>query len=262
MKLIISALHFAWQDMAECLTKATGEMGLDGVELSWHRSFCRPHCTAADLDQLASVREATGARVSAHIWSNLAESERTEARDDLLDWLRVCDRTGTTNLVIHGGSYSDQIEGIRRTRRVLEDVLPAFERSRVVLNLENHYAYSYRACQELFSEPWEFNEVLTLDSPSLKFCFDTGHGNMTRNTPELLDALAPWLTYIHLADNHGIDDDHTPYGGGTVAWQDVFAQLRRLSFDGTFCVEFPVFEDHAPFQACTREIRRLWARVG
>ena len=35
-----------------------------------------------------------------------------------------------------------------------------FGRAGVVLNLENHYAYDYRNCRELFSEPWEFRELV------------------------------------------------------------------------------------------------------
>ncbi len=259
MDIIISALHFAWQDMNDCLMKATRELGLDGVELSWHESFCRPHCTAKDMDDLASRRENHDSPLSAHIWNNLAESDPPRARGDLLNWLKFCDSTGVKNLVIHGGSYADQKEGIARTRRVLESVLSEFERKRVVLNLENHYAYHYRNCRELFSDPWEFEKVLTLNSPSLKCCFDTGHGNMTGNTPELLDALAPWLNYIHLADNGGLDDDHTPYQQGTVAWDDVFARLRHISFNGVFCIEFPVGEDRTPFLTCVKEIRDRWS---
>ena len=187
MNIVISALHFAWQDMNDCLATATRGLGLDGVELSWHESFSRIHCTAEDLEWLASIRGKHRSLLSAHIWNNLAESDPAEAGDVLLKWLQVCDRTGTKNLVMHGGSFADRKEGIARTRCVLERVLPEFERKQVVLNLENHYAYDYRNSRELFSEPWEFREVLTLDSPSLKVCFDTGHGNMTGNTADLLD---------------------------------------------------------------------------
>jgi len=211
------------------------------------------------MDMLASLQGKHGSMVSAHIWNNLAESDATEAKNDLLSWLRLCDKTGAKDLVIHGGSFADRKEGVARTRRVLESVLSEFERKHVVLNLENHYAYDYRNCRELFSEPWEFNEVLTLDSPSMKFCFDTGHGNMTDNTAELLGALAPWLNYVHLADNHGLDDNHAAYKQGSVAWEDVFARLRDISFNGVFCIEFPVLEDRKPFQACVQEIRNRWS---
>ncbi|MBI5092612.1 MAG: sugar phosphate isomerase/epimerase [Candidatus Hydrogenedentes bacterium] len=257
MKTVISALHFDWRDMGECLRVATGELGLDGVELSWHESSCRPHCTQEDLAALTTSSGRSGVALSAHIWDNIAEADHAAVTGSLLGWLKLCRKTGTTDLIIHGGSYGNQKEGIDRARRVFESVLPAFERAHVTLNLENHYAYDYHGCRELFSEPWEFLEVLALDSPSLKFCFDTGHGNMTRNTGELLESLAPWLNYVHMADNRGVDDDHLAYGQGTVAWEDVFARLRSMKFDGVMCVEFPVHEDREPFKACVAEIRRL-----
>ena len=87
MDIVISALHFAWQDMTDCLMNATRVLGLDGVEFSWHESFSRPHCTAADIDALASYRGKQQWLLSAHIWNNLAESDPTKAGGDLLNWL-------------------------------------------------------------------------------------------------------------------------------------------------------------------------------
>ena len=258
MRIVISALQFVWEDMGQCLARATREFGLDGIELSWHESFCRPHCTLADLNTLASLRSKHDARLSAHVWSNLSEATPSAAQEDLLRWLHLCETTGVRDLIVHGGSYHDRKEGVARTRRVLEHVLPEFERQQTALNVENHYAFEYRNCRELFSQPWEFAEIFDLGSPSLRFCFDTGHGNMTGNTAELLDALAPWTNYVHLADNHGINDDHVPYGKGTVAWQEVFERLRRNSFDGVFCIEFPVREDRIPLDACVQRIRNAW----
>jgi sugar phosphate isomerase/epimerase len=247
--------------MGQCLARATREFGLDGVELSWHESFCRPHCTLADLDTLAALRSQHDARLSAHIWSNLAEVPPAAAQEDLLRWLHRCEQTDVRDLIVHGGSYPDRKEGIRRTRHVLERVLPEFERRRITLNVENHYAFEYRDCHELFSQPWEFAEILDLGSPSLKCCFDTGHGNMTGNTGELLDALAPWVNYVHLADNHDNADDHVAYGRGTVAWQEVFERLKQNAFDGVFCIEFPVREDRSPLDACVERIRKQWPAV-
>jgi sugar phosphate isomerase/epimerase len=211
------------------------------------------------MDALASPAARGDAVVSAHIWDNVAEADLAQAEASLLRWLSECRRTGVSDLVVHGGSYPDQREGIARTRRVFGRVLPAFERAGVVLNLENHYAYDYRGCQELFSEPWEFLEVLRLNSPSLRFCFDTGHANMTRNSAALLGELAPWLGYVHLADNHGVDDDHIGYGQGTVDWNGIFSRLQAHRYDGVLCVEFPVRDDRMPFRACIDEIGRRWA---
>jgi len=259
MKIVISALHFAWQEMEQCLSRVSGEFGLDGVELSWHASFARPHCTREDLAVLARQRGRTGLVLDAHIWEDLARLGSGPAEQALLKWLECCRQTGVSGLVIHGGSRPDRREGVAVTRRILDGVLGQFERAGVALKLENHYAYEYRDCQELFSEPWEFLEVFALDSPALRFCFDTGHGHMTRNGEELLRQLAPWLTHVHLADNHGEHDDHCGFRQGTVPWDAYWLALREIRFDGTFCVEFPVRDDQAPFRRCTAELRARFA---
>jgi len=258
MNIVISALHFVWGDIEECLERARNEFGLDGIELSWAPSFARPHCTREDLGDLRRVKGRTDLRLDAHIWENLAGLAPEEAEAALLGWLDLCGQTGVVGLVIHGGSHPDRREGVLRVRRVLESVLPRFERAGVTLNLENHYAYDYRGCQELFSEPWEFAEVFSLDSPSLKFCFDTGHGHMTRNCEALLRELAPHLHHVHLADNHGEHDDHCMFREGTVPWDLIFDTTRQIGFDGNFCVEFPVRDDLAPFHACVAELRERW----
>jgi sugar phosphate isomerase/epimerase len=254
MQYVISALHFAWETPEECLARATDEFGLDGVELSLNLSYSRPHCTEEDLAWLA-VDGPKDVHLSGHIWENLAQLGPDRGAEALLYWLPVCHRAGIDNLILHGGSHDDQQEGIRLTREALASVLPMFEAAEVVLNLENHYPYGYRDCHELFSEPWEFQRVLDLDSPSLRFCFDTGHGNMSKNGVELIRELAPWLSYVHLADNGGVDDDHCGFREGTTDWDGYLAALRDVGFAGTYCVEFPVREDTAPFARCLRELR-------
>ncbi|HEX2950276.1 MAG TPA: sugar phosphate isomerase/epimerase family protein [Armatimonadota bacterium] len=262
MQTIISALHFAWNNIDDCFRRAKQDFQLDGVELSCDNSFARPHCTHEDLPAIRDAAERYGVRVEAHIWENLAQLGQEHATEALLKWLAVCRDTGITGLVIHGGSYPDHREGIQRTRHILENVIPRFERSHVVLKLENHYAYTYKGCQELFSEPWEFLEVFsTIASPALRCCFDTGHGNMTKNSAALLHELAPYLAHVHLADNHGVDDDHCGYQQGTVDWEGVFSILQAIDFDGTFCVEFPVREDRHPFTNCMADITARWPRA-
>ena len=261
MRIIISALHFPWRDMAECFRTVKEQYGLDGVELSCHDAFQRPHCTRKDLQALPALITASGLVVDTHIWEDLAQLGEEAGAAALLGWLAVCRRTGISGIVLHGGSYPDRREGLARTRRVFEAVIGQFEQAGVVIKLENHYAYDYKDCQELFSEPWEFLELLTtIDSPALRCCYDTGHAHMTHNWEPLLRALAPYLVHVHLADNHGEHDDHCPYRHGTVPWDAMLALLRKLGYDGTYCVEFPVAQHPAALEQCVREIRGLYRR--
>ncbi len=255
MPIVISALHFEWRDLEHCFQRVREEFQLDGVELSWHDGCARPHCTRADLELLARLGPASGLELGAHLWEDLARLGPGPAEQSLLRWLDQAVATGTSTLVIHGGSYDDQREGLARTRGILEGVLPQYEAAGVVLALENHYAFDYRDCHELFSEVWEFREVLSLDSPSLRFCFDTGHAHMTANSDSLLGELGPWLHHVHLADNCGQLDDHLMYGRGTVPFERIFATIEAQRYAGTWCVEFPVRDDLAPFEACRRRLR-------
>ncbi len=84
MQVVISALHFAWEDIHDCLNVASSGLGLDGVELSWNESFKRPGWTREDIEELASIAGKHSTLLSAHVWDNLAESEPIKARDDLL----------------------------------------------------------------------------------------------------------------------------------------------------------------------------------
>lgn len=261
MKIIVSALHFAWADMDDCLRTVRDDFGIDGVELSLDAGMTRPHCTAKDLAELPELHATYGLTLDAHIWEDVAQLGPVSGAAALEGWLEVAVRAGIGGLVIHGGSYPDQEEGIARTRQTFERVMGRFERAGVVLKLENHYAYSYRDGQELFSEPWAFLPVLrAIDSASLRVCFDTGHGHMTQNWSALLHELAPYLAHVHLADNRGIDDDHLAYREGTVPWDDIFAILKAINFDGTYCVEFPVPGHRAAFDRCLADVRRLQRR--
>lgn len=253
MKIIISALHFAWDDINQCMRRVKDEFSLDGIELSLNDDFNKQ-----DLDAIRSLRAEMDIALYMHIWDDLAQLGMSQGTKVLLDYLEICKKAGIKGLVIHGGTYPERKEGITRTRRILESTLGQFEQAGVVLFLENHYAYDYKNSMELFSEPWEFKEVFSLDSTSLKFCFDTGHANMTGNSEALIRELGPWLHYIHLADNHGIDDDHAMFRKGTVDWHKIFDILQNINFDGVFCVEFPVRENTNPFFDCVHEIRKRW----
>ncbi len=259
MQYIISALHFPWANLTDCFGKVRNDLQLDGLELSFHESFVRSHCTRADLEEIAALKERYGLNVYAHLWLDIAVMGVAAAELALLYWLSVAVKTGVQGYVIHGGSHPDRDRGIDITRQTLARVVPRYEEKGVVLNLENHYAYDYKNCRELFSEAWEFLEVFqAVDSPALRFCFDTGHGHMTGNSAELLGELAPRLNHVHLADNLGEDDNHLPYREGTVNWQDVFDRLEEMDYDGPLCIEFPLFESRRPFDACMTELRGRW----
>jgi len=80
MRTMVSALHFEWSSIDHCADRVVREFGLQGVELSFHESFARPHCTREDLDRLTPVRDEYGITLAAHIWETWLARTRNGIR--------------------------------------------------------------------------------------------------------------------------------------------------------------------------------------
>jgi sugar phosphate isomerase/epimerase len=259
MKKIISALHFSWNNLADCCKIAVKDLKLDGIEFSLDKSFNQPHLTQDDYKLLPNLIDKYSLIAEGHIWENLAQLGEQGGIDALLYWAEICNKSGINGIVIHGGSSNNQNAGLRCTENIILNVIKVYEKKNVILRLENHYPYNYRNCHELYSECWEFESIFEkIDSQSLQFCFDTGHGNMSKNGVALITVLKDRLSHIHLADNQGIDDDHCPYRKGSVPWDSYFDALIDIKYDKTFCVEFPLFDSKEPFYKCIKDLDKLF----
>lgn len=237
--ITISCLHYEWETVDEAFARCREEFGLDGVEFS----LPHPKLDEAALERVRVLAQGTGMETSVHFWGDLAQMGVGAAVGQLRQWLAVCEAVGFAKMIIHGGSHDDRRLGIAITRQALAEVAGDYERAGVMICLENHYAWEYHDCHELFSTPEELLEVLpVVDNPAVRFCLDYGHSQMTSNTEEFLERLAPWLAYVHLADNMGVDDDHLAFGEGVVPWRQVLSKTRAVGYPGPFTVEFPVRE--------------------
>jgi sugar phosphate isomerase/epimerase len=68
-----------------------------------------------------------------------------------------------------------------------------------------------------------------VNSPYLRFCFDTGHHNVFSEAPigSWIDMMGPYLAQLHIHDNQGTKDQHLPPGEGNFPFSDLFAMLRK-----------------------------------
>lgn len=247
MKFVISQFYLPWQHLGHCFSRAVNELGLDGVEVSLHPSFRRDHLTRDDVAAAPAAAAQARATVTAHLWGNLGTAEPADAAADLQSWLEPMQQMGIAQSVIHGGRHEDARMGLDRVIETLKRVADPFAAHGVQLNIENHYAHDYRDCQELLYLAEEYDRLLSeVDHPAIGCCFDTGHAHMTGNWRTLLAAMAPRLTYLHIADNHGEHDDHLPFGRGTVPFAEMLPAIAETGFDGPVCFETPTdFEPEA-----------------
>ena len=78
-------------------------------------------------------------------------------------------------------------------------------------------------------EPRQLHRLLTaLDSPHIRFCFDTGHFNAFSRAPleEWLERMGPFIGQLHIHDNHGASDEHLPVGEGNFPFPVFLKYLR------------------------------------
>jgi sugar phosphate isomerase/epimerase len=106
----------------------------------------------------------------------------------------------------------------------------------VTLALENVYEESPEPLRLLLEE---------IDSPSLRFCFDTGHHHVFGKTPLLhwFETLGKYLAEVHLHDNHKELDEHLPIGEGGFDFEQFFKLLSVFKLDPIYTIE-PHQEDH------------------
>lgn len=106
----------------------------------------------------------------------------------------------------------------------------------VTLALENVFEETPESLQALLKK---------IDSPSLGFCFDTGHHNVFSSASVLTwaESLGPYLKEVHLHDNRGEKDEHLPLGEGTFDFKTFFAVLEQLRLQPIYTIE-PHEEPH------------------
>lgn len=83
----------------------------------------------------------------------------------------------------------------------------------------------------------------TLKAREVGICFDTGHGHLGCNLPEIVKLSAGYLRLVHASDNGGRWDDHLAPGDGKIDWSALLRQLLDIGYDGTFILEIAELED-------------------
>jgi len=93
------------------------------------------------------------------------------------------------------------------------------------------------------SEPTMLVDIVQeVNDPRFRLCLDLGHANSSGRTTPLstwIDAFGPWLSHVHVHNNHGDYDSHLDPGDGSIDMRSVLPQLRGLHGDITFTLECP-----------------------
>lgn len=84
-----------------------------------------------------------------------------------------------------------------------------------------------------------------MDHPLFGLCFDVGHRELfsQMSMGEWAEAMHPYIFELHLHDNYGVNDDHSPIGDGKVDFGGLFRKLGELEIDPVYTLEAHSKED-------------------
>ncbi len=76
-------------------------------------------------------------------------------------------------------------------------------------------------------------------SPHLRHCFDTGHWNLFVKVgmEEWFTELGPYIAEVHIHDNLGAKDDHSPIGEGNIDFDLFFRLMGEYAPDAAWTLE-------------------------
>lgn len=259
MKLAVDPYMLRHTPLLE-LPGVVADLGYEYIELSPREDFTpfflHPRVNADRVTAFKKELDAAGVKVACHLplyrWSGPDEDERQAA---VRYWKRAIQLTVDLDCHVMNSEFNGRPEAASRSEsqfwRSMEELLPIFEAEGVHLRLEPH--------------PDDFVEngltaidmIRGINSPLVSFLYCAPHtfhqgGNMV----EIMEYAGDLLTHLHLADSfdHTASSglryivnppgstarihQHLDIGQGEVRWDDFFATLAKVGFDGiaTVCV--------------------------
>lgn len=90
--------------------------------------------------------------------------------------------------------------------------------------------------------------VDAFDPAAVGVCWDFGHANLVGmdQVASLRAVSGARLKAVHVADNHGVRDDHLLPFYGTMDWPPLVAVLKEIGYTGDFTYEITPFLDGVP----------------
>lgn len=192
--------------------KATADRLVDaGLRVSFHAPFMdlRPGALDPRIRQLSL--------------------DRIRQAFDLVPWFRPC------SVVCHSAFderyyISAEAQWLKNSLETWRTLLEGIRGTDTIIALENVYE----------REPGQLRILLdALDSPQVRFCFDTGHANAFGGVApgRWIEEMGDLLGEVHIHDNHGQADEHLPVGEGNIPFGELFGMMRARSLKPILTVE-------------------------
>jgi myo-inositol catabolism protein IolH len=249
------------------LPGVVADLGYEYIELSPREDFTpfflRPRANRDVVTRFKAALDAAGVKVATHLplyrWSGPYEDERQAA---VRYWKRAIELTVELDCQVMNSEFNGRPEAASRSEaqfwKSLEELLPVFEREGVELRLEPH--------PDDFVEDGKvaIDMIRGINSPLVSFLYCAPHTfHQGGDIAGIMEYAGPLLTHLHVADSFdhrgssGLRyivnppgstarvHQHLDIGQGEVDWDEFFATLGRLEFDGIMTVCVFAWEERA-----------------
>ncbi|MBU0894438.1 MAG: sugar phosphate isomerase/epimerase [Nanoarchaeota archaeon] len=169
------------------------------------------------------------------------ETTRDFSLSEVRKTIRMAREVGAKLIVIHGGKFNsldDYKAHLDVSRKSLEEINQ--DLGDVKLCIENLPTMTHdgKHPREL---PINVEDILYLVKglENIGICYDIGHGNVVSNAllyySQLKKSKKVWDMHIH--DNKGDRDEHSPLKEGQINFKEFISQLRREGYSGYLSIE-------------------------
>ena len=168
--------------------------------------------------------------------ADLTDSIREASLLEMFHSLEVAAELGSRKVVLHPGHigglgvYVKEI-ALAHANNSLAAIIDHAQTLGLCVCLENMFP----KCRA-FVEPADFVEILQR-FPDLKLTLDTGHANIGnpggRRIQEFIEKFGQRIGHLHVSDNFGERDDHSPLGAGGIDFAKIVKALKKCGYDDT-----------------------------
>ncbi len=248
MEECITACHAAGYRVLDMNFCDMSNSGMPLAQDDWQAWTERVGALAADLGMVFSQSHA-------HFFNFLnPNAENMEFHEEMIrrsiiasamlgvPWMTMHAGTAST----HGG-YLDRLS-LEGNIRYLMPFIEMAAKHGVGVTLENMFDPTPR--QRTFTASTEqlLSLVDAFDPAVVGVCWDFGHANLVGmdQVESLREIGGKRLKAVHVADNHGVKDDHLLPFYGTMDWPPLVAVLKEIGYTGDFTYEITPFLDRVP----------------
>jgi len=214
------------------------KIGFDGVELPmFDHDVANAAAWGKAMDNLGLIRTGTCAFGPNDHLISADPKVRRHATDSIKKILDCCAAAGISHMVGHAtqalgvetgkGPNQDEwnwaLDGIREAAAHAEQV-----GVKIALEALNRFECYFANCM---ADIGKF--AREVNSPAVGVMYDTFHANIEeKSVREAITSVKDVLIHIHISES----DRSTP-GTGMVHWDETFAALREIGYDGILCCE-------------------------